>query len=67
MRVYLTKKETATRLRRHETSVMRLVREGILTAPIRLKDGGPVLFDSDVLDCDIEKLREKARRPATQA
>jgi hypothetical protein len=62
MPTYLTKKEAAGRYRRHTSSIMRMVRDGILTAPIRFKDGGPVLFNEQVLEQDIEKLRSKAQR-----
>ena len=68
MTILLTKREVAERLRRHPTSVMRLVRDGKIAPPVRFSPNGPVLFDEAAIERTLEELRNAASfQPARNA
>lgn len=53
----ITKAEVAKKLRRHPSTVMRLVKQGVLRPPIKLgPDPSPCLFNEDEIDEDVAAL-----------
>ena len=66
MSMYYLKREVAELTRRHPCSVMRLVKEGILPEPVKLKPGGPCLFPKTEVDSALAVLasRRGAKAPA---
>jgi hypothetical protein len=52
---YLLKSEVAKRIRCHPVHVMRLVRQGILRAPVKLTPNGRCLFVESHLEEDLAK------------
>jgi hypothetical protein len=64
---YITKKEAAAKIRRHPATVMRLVQHGVISPPLRLTPGGPVLFDEQIFAADIRRLQEAQRQTAAEA
>jgi hypothetical protein len=47
---YYLKSEVAAKIRRHPVHVMRLVKQGVLPAPVKLTPNGQCLFIKDEVD-----------------
>lgn len=64
MSIYLRKAEVAERLRMHPSSVMRLVKQGILPPPIKLVVGGPCLFKWERIEAAVEARGKATKKQA---
>jgi hypothetical protein len=64
---YYLKSEAAAKIRRHPVHLMRLVKQGILPAPVKLTPNGQCLFLKDEFDKRLAEIAASRSEPTPAA